>query len=180
MGVLNNLRRIRKLEKSGGGGSSVSVQQLIDEGTNIANITVDGKTTSLYAPAGSATSTSLDLLNEFTHNNSFTLEDSWIRSDGHQVSMHLDARAENIEAGSFANIQIDGMAASLMPAGQIVVRFPVSIWVNNQFVASGRGLMSVAGGISLYPDGMFNIEVPSSISAPYNVAFIADLNYFLN
>lgn len=37
----------------GGGGSSVSINQILKEGTAIADITIDGEKTSLYAPSGS-------------------------------------------------------------------------------------------------------------------------------
>lgn len=66
MGVMNNLKRIKKLETSGAGGSVVGVEQIIHEGTNIANITVNGVKTELYAPSGSASSESSIVTNGIT------------------------------------------------------------------------------------------------------------------
>ena len=43
----------------GGGGSTVSVNAIQTTGTNIADITIDGQTTQLYAPSGGGGSTTL-------------------------------------------------------------------------------------------------------------------------
>ena len=68
MGVMNNLKRIKALESGGGsgGGSIVGVEQILDEGTHIANITVNGTKTELYAPSGSASSESTTVTNGIT------------------------------------------------------------------------------------------------------------------
>lgn len=44
-------------EASGGGGSNVSVDQILDDGVNIMDITIDNVTTHIYAPEGGGTVT---------------------------------------------------------------------------------------------------------------------------
>lgn len=68
MGVMNNLKRIKALEAGGGsgGGSVVGVQQILNEGTHIADITVDGTKTELYAPSGSSSNESNIVTNGIT------------------------------------------------------------------------------------------------------------------
>ena len=68
MGVMNNLKRIKALEAGGGSGSGsvVGVQQILNEGTHIADITVDGTKTELYAPSGSSSNDSNIVTNGIT------------------------------------------------------------------------------------------------------------------
>jgi len=55
-------KRIRDLEESGGGGGSdVEVTPLLHEGVHIADITVNGETSELYAPEGGGTGTITDV-----------------------------------------------------------------------------------------------------------------------
>ena len=92
MGVMNNLKRIKALEAGGGsgGGSTVSVEQIIAEGTNIANITVNGVKTELYAPSGSASSGSTTVydgitdvtINSVDRTTEFN-QKPFLRGDGH-------------------------------------------------------------------------------------------------